>query len=142
MLDRTTINFDRGYTVAQKQCGEEDKILMLLLLHLFIFNSVHQVYYNSLFIPTNLSEICCNFGNFCHNIEKFVAYTQVPTLNYILLCDYVVCVCERERGPVSKKSMELNDSLFFLQTELASFNIRSQIINPPQSAALPTSLQP
>lgn len=44
--------------------------------------------------------------------------------------------------PVSKKSVELNDGLFFLGTKLPSFDIRSKIIGPSQSAALPASLQP
>jgi len=38
--------------------------------------------------------------------------------------------------------MELNDGLFFLQTELASLNIRSEIIGPSQSTALATPLKP
>lgn len=44
-------------------------------------------------------------------------------------------------SPVSKKGMKLNHGLFFLQSKLASFNIRPEIISPSQSAALPTSLQ-
>ena len=46
------------------------------------------------------------------------------------------------RLPVSKKSVKLNDGLLFLQTELSSFNVWSEVISPPQSAAFPTSLKP
>ena len=43
------------------------------------------------------------------------------------------------RSPVSKKGMKLNNGSLFLQAELSSFYIRSQVISPPQSAALSTS---
>lgn len=44
--------------------------------------------------------------------------------------------------PVSQKSMKLNNGLLFLQAELSSFYIRSQIISPPKSATLSTSSKP
>lgn len=38
--------------------------------------------------------------------------------------------------------MELNDTLIFLQTKLPSFDVGPQVIGPPQTTALPTSLEP
>jgi len=45
-------------------------------------------------------------------------------------------------SPVSKKSMQLNDCLFFLQTELSSLDIWPEVVSPPESTALPASLKP
>ena len=38
--------------------------------------------------------------------------------------------------------MQLNDCLLFLQTELSSLDIWPEIVSPPESTALPTSLEP
>lgn len=42
---------------------------------------------------------------------------------------------------VSKDGMEIENRLFLLRRELSSLDIRPQVIRPPQSAALPTSIQ-
>lgn len=62
-------------------------------------------------------------------------------MNYILEILYNQIGVSDEL-PVSKKGMELNDGLFLLQTELSSFDIRSEVVCPSQSTALPTSLKP
>jgi hypothetical protein len=46
------------------------------------------------------------------------------------------------RPPVSPESMELDDDALLLGRDLAALQIRSQIVHPPQPAALATSLQP
>ena len=42
---------------------------------------------------------------------------------------------------VSEKSMELNNGAVFLQAEVSTFYIRFEVVNPPQSTTLPTSLK-
>ena len=44
--------------------------------------------------------------------------------------------------PISNESVELNNCLLFLETEISSFNLRREVINPSQTATLPTSLEP
>ena len=41
--------------------------------------------------------------------------------------------------PVSQRLMQLKDNFFFFRCEIPSLDIRLQIVNPPQSATLPTS---
>jgi len=42
---------------------------------------------------------------------------------------------------VSQKSMKLNNGVIFLWAEVSSFDVRFEIVNPPQSATLSTSLK-
>ncbi|MFS8005753.1 hypothetical protein Hanom_Chr13g01241021 [Helianthus anomalus] len=43
--------------------------------------------------------------------------------------------------PVAKKGMKMNDEFFFLRREGATFNVRPQVIDPPEPAAFTASLQ-
>jgi hypothetical protein len=43
--------------------------------------------------------------------------------------------------PVTKKSMQLDDGLFFLQAELAPLDVWPKVVGPSQSATLAAPLQ-
>lgn len=43
-------------------------------------------------------------------------------------------------GPVSEEFVEPDDEVFFIRGEMASLNVRTEVINPSQSAALAASL--
>lgn len=44
--------------------------------------------------------------------------------------------------PVSPARMELQDQKLFLKRDVSTSNIRTKIVEPPQSATLPRSFQP
>lgn len=63
-----------------------------------------------------------------------------------VILDFVVCSSGQSssyQGPfIPKQTMKFDDDLIFFFSEIASLEVRSQIVYPSQPATLPTSKQP
>uniref|UniRef100_A0A2P2JE36 Tannin-related R2R3 MYB transcription factor n=1 Tax=Rhizophora mucronata TaxID=61149 RepID=A0A2P2JE36_RHIMU len=72
-------------------------------------------------------------------ILKFLPNFSVPIILYLIVCSS--WKPSSDEGPsVSQELVEPDDELLFINCYISSLDIRSEIVQPSQSAALPTPL--